>query len=82
MGITHPDSLLELMPPLAKERVGIDKATESKSKIVSNKTYNMSSSGVVLSGGVKPRKKLVVRFGGLKPTYVEILSHTAKNEPD
>ena len=36
MGITHPDFLLELIPPLVKEPVGIDKAIESKSQIVSN----------------------------------------------
>ena len=41
MGVTHPNSLLEITPPLAKERVGL---SSNKVSIIAN-ADNMSSGG-------------------------------------
>ena len=69
MGVTHPDSLLDNIPPLAKERVGLN---SDKVSVVVN-ADDMSSGGRNIEGEVKTRNPTDMRIDRVKPTYAQIL---------
>lgn len=73
MGHTHPDSLLEVTPPLVKERV----RNKEESQIVSER-LNVRNGSVGIDRGIKPKKNTSVGFQQTKPTYTE---GAARNEP-
>ena len=70
MGHTHPDTLLEEAPPPVKERVENKGRSQTMSKVVS-----------VTDGGTETRRSTHIDPKKFKPTYVEILSRGARNEP-